>query len=243
MTVVSTTPSGILPVFVTLAGVKSFMRVGASADFDANLQLFINAASQDIASHAGRQFVYGNYVETVPTADTLEASYDLHGAGNESGLLYKTRPQRYILRAYPVDTAQPISVAYDPTLAFTDPSTAVDPTQYDVNGDPEANMLTLLSSTRRHPSALRIDYWAGYHPDPSTGVLQNVDPRIVLACYIQVAFLFNKLSPDNIGMDSDRTRGTANRQSMVQKFNSKSGLTPEAAGQLSFLKNIAMGRH
>lgn len=225
---------------VGLADIKSSMPVAAgNTDYDVRLTSLLQAATLDIQGHINRVLTRQAMVQCFNTIASVSYNYDLYGSGNETGLLSSAREQRFVLMAYPVDLGQAMVVNYDPSRIFTDPTLAVDPSLYAI--DPVAGTLRLWSGTTRHTGALQVSYTGGYAVD-GNNVLVGVDPRLALACITQTVFLYNRLSPDNIGMDADRSRGMANRANMVQKFTSKSGLTPEAASFLGWMKPIAMGR-
>lgn len=225
---------------VGLADIKASMPVAAgNTDYDVRLSSLLQAATLDIQGHINRVLTRQTMVQRFNTAASVSYDYDLYGTSNESGLLSRAREQRFVLSAYPLDLGQSVVVNYDPAGAFTDPTRVVDPSLYAL--DPVAGTLRLWAGTARYTGALQVSYTGGYAVDGSN-VLVGVDPRLALACITQTVFLYNRLSPDNIGMESDRSRGMANRASMVQKFASKSGLTPEAASFLSWIKPIAMGR-
>lgn len=230
------------------AEVKALLPIRAgNADFDYKIALYIAVATQQIERHTGRFFTRQAMVELFDTANTITADYDIFGSGNESGLIYGARPQRFIMRAYPVDMSVPVVMYYDPTRTFTDAGAIVDPKSYVIRE--QQGIIMAEFGTGRHLQAIQLSYTGGYNVEAGEAnntpinSLVNVDPVISLACCTQVQFLMSKLHPDNIGMDSDRQKGITTRALQVSKFLSVQGLTKEAAELLSFFKPLAMGRN
>jgi hypothetical protein len=226
---------------ISLAAAKVAVPVRAgNTDLDARIATLLAAASEDIEFHTDRQFTYNAWVQNFDTVLNLNREYDIYGGSfNEFGVVYVPRKQRFILQGYPIDPNIPVVVNYDPSLQFL-PGTIIDPSLYIVDYKLGAVFTNFGMGTTM--AALQITYNAGYGTDTVNNCLTGISSKLALACTTQVGFLWNKLHPDNVGMDADRTKGAANRANMVQKFVSMSGLCPEAAQFIGYLKPLAMGR-
>lgn len=214
-------------------------------DFNDKISLYILTATQQIERHTGRLFTSQPMVETYDTADALTEGYDLYNSSNEWGVVFGARQQRFILKAYPVDMAQPFTVLYDPSRQFSSTLSAIPSRGYDV--DTHIGILRTEIGTFRSMKGLQVSYTGGYGITHDTNLkvtyLTDIDPLLSMACAAQVQFLFSKLHPDNIAMDSDRSKGLVTRTAQVSKFLTAQGLTREAAEMVMFIKPIAMGRH
>lgn len=227
--------------FIPLAQAKLGVPIrDSNTAFDAKLNSLIMTASEDIEQHTDRKFTYGHWVQYWDTTPNVTRSYDFHGSYNASGVAHTVRRQRFALQGFPIDPTMAFTLYYDPLRLFTQ-DTIIDPSLYLV--DAEQGLLFCEFPTGRTLAGLMVDFWGGYPTDPMTNALSGISARMSLACQTQVAFLWNKLHPDNVGMDADRTKGAANKANMVQKFVAMSGLCPEAAQFVAYLKPLALGRY
>jgi hypothetical protein len=226
---------------ISLSSAKIAVPVRAgNTDLDSRIAGLLATASEDIEFHTDRRFTYNSWNQNFDTVTNVVQTYDMYGGSfNESGVLYSARRQRFVLQGYPIDPNVPLIVNYDPTRQFL-AATIVDPSNYVI--DYNLGAIFCEFGMGQTMAGLQVTYSAGYGTDTANNCLIGIPAKMTLACQTQVGFLWNKLHPDNVGMDADRTKGAANRANMVQKFVSMSGLCPEAAQFVGYLKPLAMGR-
>ena len=222
---------------VTLADVRAeFPIVEGNTDFDTRLTRLLRTASSQIETATGRQMTYGARVETFDTALSVNLLYDLYGTSNEDGVAITASQQRFVLKAAPVDTEAAFEVRYDPNRIFGD-DTILPASAYVL--DAYEGTLRLLAGTAQAPAALRVSYSGGFNlsgDEQQPGELLPEDIRE--ACMSQIKFLWTKGQPENAGQDTDRSRGS----SPAGRFNTPSGLIPEAAALVARYKRLLMGR-
>lgn len=222
---------------VNLDAVRDHLAVRAGATrLDDRISDLINLATSQIESLTGRRFTYQEHTQYLRTIETPIVSYDLFNTENTSGVYTTARGCQYTLLGMPVDLAQPFKVYYDRNEVY-DESTLVDANSYSVDAD--RGLLFTQIGTYDHPRGLKVVYTAGY-PIGDDQTLNDTAPIDVrMACTAQVIALWNRLSPDNIGMNSDR--GQNNKNATFRQFAARGGLTPEAAGMVAHYRQPLLG--
>lgn len=226
---------------VSVAAVAEALGIrSGNKQFDTRLKLLSETAALSIEQYTGRKLVRQQRTQLFDTTESVDAHIDLLGS-NESGIYSSTRPRRLVLNTLMLDPTAGLTVWFDPSRQFSGPQHVVDPRHYEL--DCESGVMNLRFPTCRAMSALRIDHVGGWEVDPQTHVMIDPDPRLELAALTQVGFLWAKTDPDNVGMDSDRSKGSSSSRALVSKFLSPSGLTPEAAAMIGWMKPTLVGRY
>lgn len=81
-----------------------------------------------------------------------------------------------------------------------------------------------------NPRGLKVVYTAGYEAGDDGSLDATAPADLRMACITQTIALYNRLAPDNVGMNSDR--GQNNKNATFRQFSSTGGLTPEAAAMV-----------
>lgn len=222
--------------FVTIEEVKSYLPIrSGNFDYDERLAALVATASQQIETATNRQFERKTYVEHFSTVQTQRLFYDFTGPSNDTGILSSPRTQRFNLRGFPIIADQPREVRYDPSQAFgTD--TIVPSDEWLINF--QTGSLILRSETGSHEAALRVSYVAGYQVGADGTLSYTLPADLKLACIVQTVHMFNRLTPDNIGVDASRGEGAT----ATARWTSRLGLTPEVAGMVRHYKALQVGR-
>ena len=221
---------------VSLEEVKATLPVRpGNTEFDERLSKLILQATSQIENATGRELWLADRVEYFSTRRNYEEVYDLYNPANDYGTSYRSRPQRLVLKATAIQGADAVEVRYDPYRVFGD-DTVVDPSLYVV--DLENSIVTLLAATVETFNGIKVSYFGGYDNDDNH-VLTGVPDFLKLACVTQVQFLFTKLAGDNVGQDTDRSKGSVGSG----RFTTTAGLTPEVADMVSGLKRTLTGRY
>jgi hypothetical protein len=97
--------------------------------------------------------------------------------------------------------------------------------------------LIVRAETDQHVEALRVVYEAGYEISDGT-LSESLPADLKLACIVQTMHLFNRLQPDNIGVDVSRGEG----QNATARWTTKMGLSPEVMGMVRHYKALAIGK-
>lgn len=222
---------------VVISDVLGYLPVRSGNDaFDERISMLIDVATTQIETATNRYFTFQAHTEYFNTVDTASKRYDFGGSTNESGLYTHSRPIRYVLKGIPVSASANFAVYYDTRRVFG-AETEISTTDYILNR--ESGILTLRSPMREGENYLKVVYSAGYDVDPSNSFLVDVPTDLKLACVTQVIHLFGRLTPDNIGVDSDR--GTKSVD--AAKFTRLGGLTIEAASMIHRYRQPLLGRY
>lgn len=218
---------------VSLADVMSNLPVrSGNATYDARITDLILVASSQIEAAVRRSFTEQEHTQYFRTVNTRSMRYDFGGATNESGLYEHARAVRYPLIGYPFQTSPAIQVFYDPYRVF-DGNTLVESNRYVVRGD---GTLILRMPTVEGEDFLKVVYTAGFTVG-TDDVLVGVPADIRIACITQVMHLFSRLTPDNIGVDSER----GSKSVAPAKLTKLGGLVPEAANMVMKYRTPLLG--
>lgn len=200
-------------------------------DADERINSLIELASLQIEKFTNRAFEKISYTENFRSNHT--GSYDPGSMGEFSGGLQRTlQDAYYILGGHPLDEAVPVQVFYDITGQWAAETELTLDTDFFVSVGDRNTKLIIRYPTDRKTNALKVVYTAGYAPvdanDPEQG-LTGLPESLKHAASLQVMHLFNKVSPDSISVDEDRSqdgeKGT--------KFSVTAGLIPEVKLLLS----------
>lgn len=221
---------------ITLAYLKTFLPIRAgNTDFDAKLTEIIKTASQMIEDYCHMEFAEAARTQYFTSRATRHIGLDLHG-GSEDGKLLTAREQLLVLNCKPVSEADPVSVYYDPKGRFGDDVSALDP-EVDYRVDYLNGLIYLTYPTSYVRRGVKVEFTAGYAV--ASGTLQDSAPTdLKMACLVQSIFLFNKLTPENIGVSEDREEGSTS----TGTYTKPAGLVPEAAAMLKNYRQVLVGR-
>ncbi len=236
---------------VSVDELKVFIGVAEGvADFDAQLLSLAKSSTALLSTFCRRDFTYAAITEIFSTRDTFVLDYDLGGGiysqGNQSGLLIEPAAQRFVLKAFPLDTEADIVVNYDPKHIFGS-ETVVDSDDYFI--DAVGNALYLKKPTGKTVRGLMITASGGYHvgtdapvgpsPGPASPgdleILQGVPDDLKMACITQTMYMFNKYREGNVGIVG------ADKHSPNYEKNSNL-LCTEAMGLAAPYKRVLVGR-
>lgn len=222
---------------VVISDVLGYLPVrSGNAAFDERISMLIDVATTQIETATNRSFTFQQHTEYFSTVDTASKRYDFSGSTNESGLYTYSRPIRYVLKGIPVSPSASFTVYYDTRRVYSG-DTIVPSTDYTLNK--ASGILTLRTPMREGENFLKVVYSAGYSLDPSNSFLVDVPTDLKLACVTQVIHLFGRLTPDNIGVDSDRGSKSVD----AAKFTRLGGLTIEAASMVHRYRQPILGRY
>lgn len=220
---------------VVLADVMSYLPVRSGNDaFDERISMLIDVATAQIETATSRLFTQQTHIEYFRTVDTASKRYDFGGSTNETGLYTHARSVRYVLKGIPISATADFKVFYDTKREFA-ADTEVPAVNYILNR--ESGVLTLRTPMREGENFLKVSYTAGYATDPSNSFLVDVPADLRLACVTQTIHLFGRLTPDNIGVDTDRGSKSVD----TAKFTRLGGLTVEAASMVSRYRQPLVG--
>lgn len=211
------------------------MRAGVTK-LDDRLAMLIDLATAQIEQLTGRKFTYQEHTQYLRTIETPIIGYDLWNTENTSGVIVSARGCQYPLLGMPVDLAEPFKVYYDLNEVYGE-DTLVESGYYSLNAD--AGVLHTRLGTYDHPRGLKVNYTAGYAIGDDETLNDTAPIDLRLACVAQVIALWTRLSPDNIGMNSDR--GQNNKNATFRQFANRGGLTPEAAGMVAHYRQPLLG--
>lgn len=219
-------------------------------DMDLTIDHLIMVATEQIERATGRSLTYQTFVELFPTKRTIDMSYDDSGWSHNM-TSYRVKDSSFYLSGLNVDPLT-LDVRYDPSRVF-DMSTALSPVDYYLDAD--NGKLTIMTGTRQASNALQVSYAAGWVPQPDDNVTEEdgtthpltltdtIPFAIKEACLLQVAYLYARRRPDNIGLTGDRSHGKADQYVQTLAWGSKMGLAPEVVGLVRDLKKPVLGRY
>jgi hypothetical protein len=227
---------------VTLEEVRSYMAIRSDVempDVDNRINSQIVLATKMIETALSVEFDYKQRIEYFGTAAARRFTYDFDApSASEYGVRANPTAQSFLLKAPPVDLSQPVVVCYDPSRQFTLPTTQL--ADGAVALDDVRGKLTVRLMSAARERALQVTYFGGYALDEATGTLTTSAPAdLKMACIIQTIYLFARIQPDNIGMQTDRGQGKLAQGT----FMTRGGITPEATAMLWEYKRLNTGRY
>jgi len=225
---------------VSVSDVRPLLPIRAGMeDYDARIAGLILTATRDIERAIDRRLTRQVFTQTFPTYDAETVSYDFNVSNNESGLLSAARTVRYNLLGCDVLASPEVEVYYDRAEAFAAETVLRFGIDYFIRPAADQGYLELRYPTRESPGGLKVTYTAGYEVDTASDSLRLSAPDdLRTACQLQVLFLWNRTTSDNVGMDVDRAQG----KNSAAKFRVRAGLTPEAAAMVAPYRQPKLSR-
>ena len=199
----------------TVEDVKTYSNVSQGyALSDDKIERFIEQATSKIMSFTRRNWLYGKYVDFVDLA----------------GLNWTLQPERRFQKVF--TNERPLRSTPFPVITYTLTGNFSDGTRLPANDftvDEHAGAITLLLAyAPQMPRALRIEYYAGFEPDPEQPEILQVSNDLREACAMQAAFLYSRAQNETLGLKRQQDK------SGIKDFNILgSGFIREVQGLLT----------
>ena len=209
----------------TLEELQAYEQVRAGVtDYNARLVVALQAASALIEKLTRRSFSLAARTEILTSRNNRLRGYDLFGS-SRSGTVESQESYRIYLPGWPLDTAETITVNYDPGRTW-DASGDLVAANGEYYVDTEGEYILINISTAYARDSIKVTYTSGYTV-VTDGVnnyqyMSGVDGDLKMACLIQAQSIHRSVSSAlPVAEDNTANRGyvaSADVQALIGKY-------------------------